>query len=47
MTLDEARKEIEDLFEKKWKEYKATGSQIAFGESMALDDALSILAEVE
>lgn len=47
MTLEEAKKEIDELCERRWEAYDKTLDTGSYHEALALEDALAILDEVE
>ena len=47
MTLEEAKKEIDELCERHWEAYDKTLDTGSYHEALALEDALNILGKVE
>ena len=47
MTLEEAKKEINRMTEEKWKTYENTCYTITLGEAYGLEEAISILDQVD
>ncbi len=47
MTLEEAKKEIDRMTEEKWKTYENTCYTTTLGEAYGLEDAMSVLDQVD
>ena len=47
MTLEEAKKKIEELSDDAWNKWKKEGNLISQGYALGMDDALSLIEEAD